>query len=62
MISILIIVSWTIASIWYTILNLGNKNKTSLWWEWVIAVPMLIIAYTFAGITKLMKKYKKPDD
>jgi uncharacterized membrane protein YhdT len=59
MITILTIVVWAIVSIWYTTQNLGNKTGTSSWWEWIVVIPVLIIAYMFASITRLIKKCKK---
>jgi TRAP-type mannitol/chloroaromatic compound transport system permease small subunit len=59
MITVLIIVVWTIVSIWYTTQNLGNKTGTSSRWEWIVVIPVLLIAYMFASITKLIKKCKQ---
>lgn len=52
---------WTIASIWYFIANLGNKNKKSRFpkCEYVFGLPVWIIAIIFGFFNRNQKIINK---
>lgn len=52
---------WTIASVWYFIANLGNKNKKSRFpkCEYVFGLPVWIIAFIFGFLTETKKIINK---
>ena len=49
------LIVWTLASILYFVVNLGNKNKPAPWYEWLILLPTIPIA----AITGLFIKFVK---
>lgn len=49
---------WTLASIAYAITQLGNKNQTrkDYWWEWVLFIPAIGLAYIIGHISRLLDR------
>lgn len=55
---ILFIALWTLAAVIYFFLNLGKKNKPDPWWAWLLAPPMLFVAFTVGTIDVIFGKRK----
>jgi hypothetical protein len=57
MIWLILVFVWTIASVWYFIANLGNKNKKPRFpkCEYVFGLPVIIIAEIFNFLQKSKK-------
>lgn len=57
---IAVVTVWTVSSIWYAFCHLGDKNRTDPdpWYIWVLAAPMLTIAYAIGLFTRLCRRLR----
>ncbi len=60
LITIAIITLWTISSIWYTFMHLGDKNHAGPdpWYIWVLGAPVLAIAWALGHVIRLKRKLR----
>lgn len=44
-----------ISSIWF-IVNLGKKNKKDYWYEYILCVPIILIAFIFSLVYNIKER------
>lgn len=52
-------IAWFIAGGIWIICNLGNKNKSDLWYVWLLCAPVIALIYVLVAPRELHSWYKK---
>lgn len=50
---------WLIASITWLLIALDTKSESGKWYDWFIGTPVLIIAYIWTFVDKIINKNEK---
>jgi len=60
LITIAIVTLWTVGSIWYAFIHLGDKNHQGKdpWYIWLLGAPVLAIAWVLGKIIWLKRKLR----